>query len=126
MKKIIKKYNRKKTAANKAVKKTVKRPATDKPDKGEKFPHFRRYKKSDHPALIVGEQLSERKKEEYNYRKVMHGERDGERLNEKVYPNPNFKDKEPMYIGKRVRHDEKKHFGERLPWKYPKKDNKKK
>ena len=49
-----------------------------------------------------------------------HGDRDGRHLNEKVYPNPNRRDKEPMYIAKRVRHDEKKHFGKKYPWKYKK------
>lgn len=57
----------------------------------------------------------------------MHGERDGDRLNEKIEPNPNPKDKRPMYIGKRVRHDKKFNFEEIiLPWKYPKKGHKKK
>lgn len=82
------------------------------------YPHFRYYKKSKHPALIVGEQPVE----EYKYRKVMHSEKDGSRTNEKVYPNPNKKDKKPMYIGKRVRHDKKSNFEPQpLPWKYPKK-----
>lgn len=46
----------------------------------------------------------------------------GDRKNEMVYPNPNPKDDKPMYIGKRVRHDDKGNFEERpLPWKYPKK-----
>lgn len=85
------------------------------------YPHFRYYKKSKHPALIVGEQKCERT-EEYKYRKVMHSEKDGERTNERVYPNPNPKDPTPMYIGKRIRHDDKGNFEERpLPWKYPKK-----
>lgn len=52
----------------------------------------------------------------------MHGERDGDRLNEKIEPNPNPKDKRPMYIGKRVRHDKKVNFvNYKLSWKYPKK-----
>ena len=93
------------------------------------YPHFRYYKKSHHPALIIGEQKGEKKDDkgkihitdEYRYRKVMHGEKDGARNNEKVYPNPNPKDPKPMYIGKRVRHDEKKNFENLpLPWKYPK------
>ena len=85
---------------------------------GEQFPHFRYYKKSRHPALIT----AEHSKEEYKYRKVMHSERDGKRTNEKVYPNPDPRDKEPMYIGKRVRHDRKEHFEDHpLPWRYPKK-----
>ena len=82
------------------------------------YPHFRKYRKSGHPALIT----SERSKDEYNYRKVSHSERDGRHLNEKVYPNPNPKDKKPMYIGKRERHDLKKHFSSWIySWKYSKK-----
>ncbi len=82
------------------------------------YPHFRYYKKSKHPALIVGEQPVE----EYRYRKVMHSERDGNRLNERVSPNPNPSDPKPMYIGKRVRHDKKSEFEDKpLPWKYPSK-----
>lgn len=82
------------------------------------YPHFRYYKKSKHPALIVGEQPVE----EYRYRKVMHSERDGRHLNEKVEPNPNKGDLNPMYIGKRVRHNKKEYFEDKpLPWKYPKK-----
>ena len=81
----------------------------------EKFPHFRYYKKSKHPALITGEYSSD----EYNYRKVTHSERDGRHLNEKVSPNPSPLDKKPMYIGKRVRHDFKKFFSKWIyPWKY--------
>ena len=82
------------------------------------YPHFRYYKKSQHPALIVGEQPIE----EYRYRKVMHSERDGRHFNEKVEPNPNKSDLKPMYIAKRVRHDRKDFFEDKpLPWKYPKK-----
>ncbi len=88
----------------------------------EEFPHFRRYKKNNHPALVTGEHSEK----EYNFRKVTHNEKDGRHLNEKVYPNPNPKDPKPMYIGKRERHDEKNKFGEKLPWKYPKKDKEKK
>lgn len=87
----------------------------------ETYPHFRYYKKSKHPALIIGEQPIE----EYRYRKVMHSPKDGSRNNEKVVPNPNARDPNPMYIGKRVRHDKKKNFeANPLPWKYP--TNKKK
>ena len=99
----------------------------------EKFPHFRYHKKTQHPALVVGEQKGKKtdrqgkecETDEYKYRKVMHSDRDGRHLNEKITPNPNPQDPEPMYIGKRVRHDEKKNFGEKYPWKYPKKDEKK-
>ena len=84
------------------------------------YPHFRYYNKSKHPALIVGEQKSEKDVDEYKYRKVMHGDKDGKRTNEKVYPNPDPNDPDPMYIGKRVRHDDKNNFEPRpLPWKYP-------
>lgn len=84
----------------------------------EQYPHFRYYKKSKHPALIVGEKSVN----EYNFRKVMHSEKDGNKRNERVYPNPNPKDKNPMYIGTRVRHDKKYNFRKDvLPWKYPKK-----
>ncbi len=82
------------------------------------YPHFRNYKKSGHPALIT----AERSKDEYNYRKVMHKERDGRHLNEKVFPNPDPSDPKPMYIGKRVRHDRKDNFSTwQYSWKYPKK-----
>lgn len=85
------------------------------------FPHFRHYKKANHPALITGEQVNEKKVEEWKYRKVMHSEKDGRHPNEKVYPNPNPQDKKPMYIGKRTKHDEKKYFSESAyPWKYKK------
>ena len=47
------------------------------------YPHFRYYKKSKHPALIVGEQKGLKQTaqgvkevDEYKYRKVMHGEKE--------------------------------------------------
>lgn len=83
----------------------------------ETFPHFRYYKKSGHPALITAE-YSEK---EYKYRKATHSDREGRHLNEKLEPNPNPADKKPMYLVKRERHDKKKYFGERLPWKSPRK-----
>ncbi len=98
-------------------------------DEDVDFKKFRNdvlYKKSKHPALVVGEQVSDDNTEEYRYRKVMHGEKDGKRTNEKVYPNPDPRDPDPMYIGKRIRHDDKENFEPKpLPWKYPKKDKKK-
>ena len=82
------------------------------------YPHFRYYRKSGHPALIVGEQDID----EYKYRKVMHSEKDGKRNNDIIEPNPDINDTQPMYIGRRVRHDKKKNFESKpLPWKYPKK-----
>lgn len=81
------------------------------------YPHFRYYKKSKHPALIVGEQPIE----EYRYRKVMHGKYDGRHINEEIYPNPKPDDNGPMYIAKRVRHDKKSNFEDKpLSWKYSK------
>lgn len=102
---------------NKSVK-----PKSSPKAKKEDYPHFRRYRKSGHPTLIVDEHSDD----EYKYRKVMHSERDGRHLNEKIEPNPNPTDPEPMYIAKRERHDKKKHFEKRLPWEYPKKKDKKK
>lgn len=78
----------------------------------ETYPHFRKYKPSNHPTLITGEYSEE----EYRYRKVTHSEKDGRHLNEKIEPNPNRKDSRPMYIGKRTRHDKKENFSK---WKYP-------
>ena len=99
----------------------LKKKSFGKKPKKETYPHFRYYKLSKHPTLVVGEQNGS-KGDEYRYRKVMHGDRDGRHLNEMVYPNPNSKDKDPMYIGKRVRHDLKTKFEKNpLPWKYPKK-----
>lgn len=129
-----KKHSSRKSAAQKyAVRRYY---ASQKPTKRIEagYPHFRYYKKSGHPALIVGEQKGRKADkagkeyvtDEYRYRKVMHGSKDGERTNEMVYPNPNTKDPNPMYIGKRVRHDEKRNFEDvPLPWKYPGKPNKK-
>ena len=91
--------------------------ARNRKKKKENFPHFRKYLKSNHPALIV----SEKTEDEYNYRKVTHSEKDGRHFNERVHPNPNHKDREDMFIGKRIRHDKKKNFSK---WKYPWKYNK--
>ncbi len=85
------------------------------------YPHFRYYRVSRHPALIVGEQISDSNKPEYRYRKVMHSDKDGRHNNERVFPNPDPRDKEPMYIGTRVRHDSKEKFEPKpLPWIYKK------
>ena len=125
----MKKKNGKRKCTSEAEKKAIRRfyaiqRAKEKQARVEApYPHFRYYRKSGHPALIVGEQKTEQNVEEYKYRKVMHGEKDGKRTNELVYPNPRPGDPDPMYIGKRVRHDEKDNFEPRpLPWKYPKKD----
>lgn len=89
-----------------------------------RFPHFRKYYKSNHPTLIVGEQIGENNIEEWKYRKVMHNDRDGRHLNEMIYPNPDTNDKRPMYIAKRVRHDNKINFSKwKYPWKYKKRSS---
>ena len=114
--------NRHKTAKTGSVDKKAGKPEASAP-KPEQYPHFRRYRKSGHPALIVGERPAELPKdEEYNYRKVMHDKYEGRHLNEEVKPNPKPKDPKPMYIAKRVRHDKKEEFSNwKYPWKYPKK-----
>lgn len=118
---IIRRNYAQKKAAEKKIRPTVKVERIEAP-----YPHFRYYRKSGHPALIVGEQTgvkNEKEIEEYRYRKVMHGETEGGRTNETVYPNPDPADPDPMRIAKRVRHDDKENFGKiPLPWKYPKKE----
>ena len=96
-------------------KKTQRRRPPVKKPRAEKYPHFRRHKKSNHPALVIGEHSAD----EYKYRKVTHSEKEGKKNNEKVDPNPNPLDKRPMYIVKRKRRDKKKFFGKKYPWKYP-------
>ncbi len=89
----------------------------DLPNETQVFPHFRKYKKSNHPAMITGEYSEE----EWNYRKVMHGDRDGRHLNETFDPNPNPLDLEPMHVARRVRHDNKENFSKwRYRWKIKK------
>lgn len=83
----------------------------DNPKEAQSYPHFRRYYKSKHPAMITGEHSES----EWNYRKTMHGERDGRHLNEIISPNPNPLDPNPMYVAKRVRHDNKDNFSK---WRY--------
>ena len=126
LKKASSKAPSQKSETGRKVKKSGNAAGKKKAPEKEEFPHFRRYKKSNHPALIIGEQKGKKtdnqgracETDEYKYRKVMHNEKDGNSPNEKVNPNPNPKDPRPMYIGKRVRHDEKKNFGEKYPWKY--------
>lgn len=82
------------------------------------FPHFRIYKKSNHPALIVAEAKIKENKDGFLYRKASHSSKMTKRACEKVYPNPNPKDKTPMFIEKRKRKDFKTMFGPKLNWKY--------
>ena len=85
------------------------------------YPHFRYYKKSGHPALIVGEQKRNDGEDEYRYKKATHQPKEGRHNNDKIEPNPNPKDPEPMYIVRRERHDIKENFENKpLPWKPPK------
>ena len=70
--------------------------------------------------MIVGEQKTDTKGEEQNYRKIMHNDRDGRHLNKKIEPNPDKKDPKPMYVAKRVRHDSKDNFSNwTYPWEIP-------
>ena len=84
----------------------------------ESFPHFRHYKKSGHPALI----LSEEPEEKYKFRRVTSSEFSGHHRNEKVDPNPDSRRSTPMYIVKQRQTDYKKNFSKwKYPWKLPKK-----
>lgn len=86
----------------------------DKPNEIQIYPHFRKYKKSGHPAMITGEYSVS----EWNYKKVMHSNKDGRHLNDTIVPNPNPLDPKPMHITKRTRHDKKEHFSNwRYKWK---------
>ena len=84
----------------------------------EKFPHFRQYKKSGHPALI----LEEADRDSYRFRRVTSSEFSGHHRNERVFPNPDKRRTTPMYIVKQRQKDLKKNFGKhKYPWKYPQK-----
>lgn len=85
--------------------------------KKEKFPHFRRYNKSGHPALILDEE-----KDDYLFRRVTSSEKSGHHKNEKVFPNPDKRRSTPMYIVKNRQKDKKKYFSKKkYPWEYPNK-----
>ena len=96
-----------------------KKKSSSKPKKTkEKFPHFRHYKKSGHPALI----LSEDTEEKYKFRRVTSSEFSGHHRNERIEPNPDKRRKTPMYIVKQRQSDYKKNFSTwKYPWKFPKK-----
>ena len=84
----------------------------------ETYPHFRHYKKSGHPALI----LSEDGEEKYKFRRVTSSEYSGHHKNECVYPNPDRRRSKPMYIVKQRQSDKKTKFSSwKYPWKYPQK-----
>ena len=85
--------------------------------KKEKFPHFRRYNKSGHPALILDEE-----NDDYLFRRVTSSEKSGHHKNEKVFPNPDKRRSSPMYIVKNRQKDKKKFFSKKkYPWGYPSK-----
>lgn len=86
------------------------------------FPHFRNYKRSKHPALIVGHATKNKHRDSYMFRKVSHSTNMTQRGYEVVKPNPNPKDPDPMYIENKKRVDYKEKFGKRLPWEYPQKN----
>ena len=83
----------------------------------ETYPHFRHYKKSGHPAMI----LEEIDSSTYRFRRVTSSEFSGHHRNEKVDPNPDKRRSTPMYIVKQRQKDLKKNFSEwKYPWVYPK------
>ena len=83
----------------------------------EKYPHFRHYKKSGHPALI----LSEDGDDKYKFRRVTSSEFSGHHRNQRISPNPDKRRGTPMYIVKQKQSDHKKHFSSwKYPWKMPK------
>ena len=84
----------------------------------ETYPHFRHYKKSGHPALI----LSPNSDDKYNFRRVTSSEFSGHHRNEKIEPNPDSRRDTPMYVVKQRQTDLRKNFSSwRYSWKYPKK-----
>lgn len=86
------------------------------------YPHFRYHLKGEHPALVLDEVLDDNdsKNDKYLYRTVTHEDRHKRRNNDEVFPNPDPKDPEPMYIMKRKRLDNKTNFELKpLPWIVP-------
>ena len=83
----------------------------------EKYPHFRHYKKSGHPALILSEDTADK----YKFRRVTSSEFSGHHRNERIEPNPDIRRITPMYIVKQKQSDYKKNFSTwKYPWKPPK------
>lgn len=84
------------------------------------YPHFRNYKKSQHPALIL--ELTKHNKTKlpvYAYRDVTHSM---VKSYDEIVPNPDPTDPKPMRINRRIRFDVPDNFSNKpLPWKYPKK-----
>ncbi len=84
------------------------------------FPHFRMYRKSKHPAMIVGDATINKDKDGYLYKKTSHSTGLTKRGFDVLSPNPDPKDDRPMFVEKRKRKDYKFKFGPKLPWRKPK------
>lgn len=67
--------------------------------------HFRIYFKNNHPAYIVDEEGNM-----YIFHRVTHSKTSGNRKNWKIYKNPIFGHREPMYIVKQEQKDSKNRF----------------
>lgn len=86
----------------------------------ETYPHFRHYKVSGHPALILSEDSEDKAK--YKFRRVTSSEFSGHHRNECIDPNPDKRRNKPMYIVKQRQSDYKTKFSAwKYPWKFPKK-----
>ena len=73
--------------------------------------HFRYYKKSGHPALIVDEEGKL-----FAFHRVTSSEKSGHHKNWEVNPNPQPSKKTPMFIVKKEEKDRKTSFKEKLRW----------
>lgn len=83
----------------------------------KKYPHFRFYFVSQHPALIIDEEGKQ-----YIFRRVTSSEFSGHHKNEKVSPNPDKRRDTPMYIVKKHDKDDKGRFSKwKYSWEYKKK-----
>ena len=81
------------------------------------YPHFRKYKKSRHPALLVGEDRKNRNV--VIFHRTSHESSVARKKGFFVIsPNPKPGDSRPMYVEKKKRADEKKFFSPRpYTWK---------
>ena len=67
--------------------------------------HFRIYLVNNHPAYIVDEEGNK-----YVFHRVTSSKTSGGKKNWKIYPNPDKRKKEPMYIVKREEKDLRNRF----------------
>lgn len=72
--------------------------------------HFRQYRRSGHPAFIVGESAKD-----FNFHRVTSSTRSGHHSNWKIDPNPQIGRNTPMYIVKAEQTDSKSWFSNELP-----------